>query len=220
MKIIGIDDAGRGPVIGPMVLTGVLLNDVSEEATLKLLGAKDSKLLTKKQRKLLSEKIKKDYVFHSEIAEPKEIDDFPNLNNLEAVKCGIIINSLMQDIDEKVKVVVDCPSVNTEAWGELLFSTIVKKEYVDLSCEHKADLKHPVVSAASIVAKERREDILKELKTALGINFGSGYPSDPKTKDFLVKTFGDSKYDLIIRKSWKTYKNVADKFGQKKLYYL
>jgi len=220
MKKIGIDDAGRGPVIGPMVLSGVLINDEADENTLKLMGAKDSKLLTPGQRRKLANKIRSDYKFHFEVALPREIDDFPNLNNLEAVKCGIIINTLMKDIDEKVKVVVDCPSVNTGAWGEFLMTTIVKKDLVDLSAEHKADATHPVVSAASIISKETREEMLNDLRQELGVDFGSGYPSDPRTKDFLVKSFGEEKYDKIIRKSWSTYKKVAEKFGQKKLFYL
>lgn len=220
MKIIGIDDAGRGPVLGPMVLTGVLIDDKKEEIKIKEWGAKDSKLLTPKQRKILSDKIKETYTYEREIIKPKEIDDFPNLNNLEAIKSGMIINKLMKGIDEKVKVIVDCPSVNTKAWGEYLMNTIIKKDMVELACEHKADFNYPVVSAASIISKETREDELKRLKKELDINFGSGYPADPKTKDFLVATFGEKKYDSLIRKTWSTYKKIADRMGQQKLFYL
>jgi len=220
MKKIGIDDAGRGPVLGPMALCGLMVDEESEEANLKAMGAKDSKLLTRNQRAKLDRKFKEDYKYHVELSSPKEIDDFPNLNNLEAVKCGIIINTLMKDEKEKVKVVVDCPSVNTVAWGEFLMDTIVKKDLVVLLCEHKADINHPSVSAASIIAKETREDELKRLKAELGIDFGSGYPADPKTKDFLVKTFGEKKYDSLIRKTWSTYKKIADRCSQKSLFYL
>ena len=220
MKMIGIDDAGRGPVLGPMVLTGVLIEDGKEELIIKEMGAKDSKLLTPKQRKKISDELKKKYTYQFEIVEPKEIDEFPNLNNLEAIKCGMIINKLMKEINEKVKVVVDCPSVNTKSWGEYLMNTIIKKDLIELACEHKADFNYPVVSAASIISKETREDELKRLKKELDINFGSGYPADPKTKDFLVATFGEKKYDNLIRKSWSTYKNIANKMGQQKLFYL
>ncbi len=220
MKKIGIDDAGRGPVLGPMVLAGLMVDDEKEEVELKARGAKDSKLLTRAQRGKLVKIFREDYKYHVEIAEPKEIDEFPNLNNLEAVKCGLVINNLMKDETEKVKVVVDCPSVNIKAWGDYLMDTIVKKDLVDLHCEHKADFYHPSVSAASIIAKETREERLKELKKELGVNFGSGYPADPRTKDFLVETFGEKKYDSLIRKSWSTYKKIADKCDQKKLFYL
>ena len=220
MKKIGIDDAGRGPVLGPMVLAGLMIDDEKDEGELREMGARDSKLLTRKQRGRLVKKFKEDYRYHVEMAEPKEIDDFPNLNNLEAVKCGIIINNLMKNEKEKVKVVVDCPSVNTEAWSDYLMGTIVKKDLVVLVCEHKADFNHPSVSAASIIAKETREERLKVLKKKLGIDFGSGYPADPRTKEFLVKTFGEKKYDSLIRKSWSTYKKIADRCSQKSLFYL
>jgi ribonuclease HII len=220
MKIIGIDDAGRGPVIGPMILCGVMIDSLNDEEKLNELGVKDSKLLFPKKRAKIAKSIKDSYKYHVEVVSPKEIDDFPNLNNLEAIKCGIIINKFLDKLNEKVKVIVDCPSVNTKAWGEYLFDTIVKKEFVELVCEHKADFNHLIVGGASIVAKETREEELQKLKKELDVDFGSGYPSDPVTKDFLVKYFGEKKYDEIIRKSWSTYKRVAEKFGQKKLFYL
>lgn len=220
MKIIGVDDAGRGPVLGPMVLCGVLIDDEAIEDDLKELGVKDSKLLYPKQRAKIALQIKDTYRYAIEVAEPKEIDDFPNLNNLEAIKCGLVINSLMESIDETVKVIVDCPSVNTKAWGDYLRDTLVKKELVELVVEHKADANHSVVGAASIIAKETREDTLKDLKKKLNINFGSGYPSDPKTKDFLVQTYGDKTYDSLIRKSWSTYKKIGERMGQQSLFYL
>lgn len=219
MKIIGIDDAGRGPILGPMILTGILI-EKSEEEFIKQIGAKDSKLLTSKKRKKISDVLKEKYFYHYELSSPEEIDNFPNLNNLEAVKSGIIINFLMKDIEEKVIVYVDCPSVNTKSWGDLLFSMIIKKEQVELICEHKADFNYPVVSAASIISKEIREDEIKKLKKDFDVDFGSGYPADPKTKNFLVKTFGERKYDSLIRKSWSTYRNLIAKMDQKKLFYL
>ncbi len=219
MKIIGIDDAGRGPVLGPMSLAGLMCEEEDEEV-LKEAGAKDSKLLTKPKRKRLSFEFKENYSYHVETASAKEIDEFPNLNNLEAIKCGIIINTLMENLDEKVKVVVDCPSVNTKAWGDYLLTTILKKDQVELVVEHKADLNWPSVSAASIIAKENREENIRELKKELDIDFGSGYPADPKTKEFLKDNWEKPKYDKLIRKSWSTYKNLAKKKKQEELYFL
>ena len=217
MKMIGVDDSGRGPVLGPMTLAGVLIKGEAEQETLREMGAKDSKLLTPHIRKQIGEQVKFKYKYKIENADPKEIDDFPNLNNLEAVKAGLIINYLMKDIDEKVKVIVDAPSINAKAWGEYLMQTIVKKDQVELFSEHKADLNWPVVSAASIIAKENREENIKKLKKELGVNFGSGYPSDPKTKEFLQENWNDPKFDKLIRKTWSTYKKIADKSKQKGL---
>ena len=220
MKIIGIDDAGRGPVLANMFLAGVMIDDESEQEVLKEMGAKDSKLLTPKQRMAIKEQVQLKYKYYVVDSSPKEIDDFPNLNNLEALKASIIVNHFMKDLDEEVKVIVDAPSINASAWGEYFHNLIIKKDKVKIFSEHKADLKYPVVSAASIIAKENRERNIRKLKKDLDADFGSGYPSDPKTKKFLEENWNDPKFEGLIRKSWSTYKKIADKGKQKELSFL
>ena len=88
LKIIGIDDAGRGPVLGSMILAGVLIPDESHNKIIKELGAKDSKLLIPSTRKKIKEKIISTYLHHLEITNPKEIDDSDNLNYTEAIKAA------------------------------------------------------------------------------------------------------------------------------------
>jgi len=219
-KIIGIDDAGRGPVLGPMSLAGVLIDTEAEQEKIKALGAKDSKLLSPVQRKRIKDAVQLTYKYKIVNADPKEIDDFPNLNNLEALKASMIVNHLIKDIDEKVKVIVDAPSTNAGAWGAHLKELIIKKDQVEIISEHKADMKYPVVSAASIIAKEDREKNIRKLKKELDADFGSGYPADPKTKKFLEKNWNNKKYESIIRKSWSTYKKLAKKNKQQELYFL
>ena len=180
-KLIGIDDAGRGPVIGPMILAGILIEE-KEESIIKEWGAKDSKMLTPKKRGEIKEKISKKFKGHIEISTPKEIDESSNLNYLEAIKTAKIINKLTEDLNEKVNVIIDCPSVNIASWSNDVQKLIEKPEIVNLSCELKADEIHPVVSGASILAKEKREDEIYRLKKEVGKDFGSGYPADPKTK--------------------------------------
>ncbi len=217
MKLLGIDDAGRGPVLGPMILAGVLIKP-KEEKIIQSWGAKDSKLLTPKIRREIKEKIKQQFKYHIEITQPKEIDESSNLNYLEAIKTAKIINELTKNLNEKVKVIVDCPSVNIQAWSDDVQQLIKKPEIVQLSCEHKADFNHPVVSAASIIAKEKREDEIYKLKLQLKKNFGSGYPADPKTKEFIAKNFNNKKYKHIIRFSWKTVKKLIKAKNQEKLF--
>jgi len=219
MKVIGIDDAGRGPVLGPMVLAGVLVEE-EDEKLIGSWGAKDSKLLSPKKRFEIKEKVMGGFSHFVVVSEPKEIDESSNLNYLEAVKTAMVINHLMKDLDEAVRVIVDCPSVNIESWSEDVSKLIEKKDLVALSCEHKADYHHLVVSAASILAKERREEDLFRLRQELGIDFGSGYPADPKTKEFITEHFEDPKYREIIRFSWNTVKRLvkAKKAGQKQLF--
>lgn len=217
MKLIGIDDAGRGPVLGPMILAGVLCED-SDQAKLAEQGAKDSKLLTPPKRKILGDKFKKEYKYHIEISQPEEIDASPNLNDLEAINAAKIINKLSQETKEKIKVIIDCPSVNTEAWGKFVENLIIEKEKIDLHVEHKADFNHPVVSAASIIAKEKREDEMEALRDELKLDFGSGYPADPKTKEFIKKYHEDETYKTLIRHSWATVKKLKKEKNQKSLF--
>lgn len=220
MYLIGIDDAGRGPLIGNMFLAGVLIKK-DDEKELKKLGAKDSKLLPHTERVRLSELIKKESIaFHIESATPEEIDSAvlsgENLNTLEARKMASVINAL-NDKKKKIKVIVDCPSINTRAWREKLISFIDNKDNLEILCEHKADFNYPVVSAASIIAKVAREDHVSSLKQIYR-DMGSGYPSDPITKEFL-RTHGSSlRNSGIFRKSWSTWQDLfpEDKVQKKK----
>lgn len=204
--ILGIDDAGRGPVLGPMVLAGVLIKKKDEDE-IKSWGAKDSKLLTPSKRAEIKEKIESKFKFHLETASPKEIDDSSNLNYLEAIHAAKIINELTKDSKEKIKAIIDCPSTNIESWCNDV-KNLVDNSNVKVICEHKADFNHPIVSAASILAKEKREAEMKTLRKSFQIDFGSGYPADPKTKEFISKNFDNKKYKSIIRFSWKTVKKL------------
>ena len=177
----------------------MLFRSSSEELIIKNMGAKDSKLLTSRQRRELKEKIISQFKYQVEVAEPKDIDESDNLNYLEAIKAAMIINGLTENLDEPVKVVIDCPSVNISSWSSDVQKLIKKPELVSLSCEHKADLHHPVVSAASIIAKEKREDEMKKLRGELKNDFGSGYPADPKTREFIKENFENPKYKKLIR---------------------
>jgi ribonuclease HII len=204
---LGIDDAGRGPVLGPMILAGVLIKP-EEEKLIKQMGAKDSKLLTPAQRKKIKEQLEK-YPHKTELSTPKEIDNHKNLNLLEAEKAAKIINHLTKDLNEKVQVIIDCPSVNTQSWTNDVQKLLTNPKNIQLSCEHKADLHHPIVSAASIIAKEKREDEIYKLKLQLKTDFGSGYPADPKTKDFIKENFNNPKFKDLIRHSWNTVKKLT-----------
>ena len=217
--LLGIDDAGRGPVLGPMILAGVLIES-QEEQIIKDWGAKDSKLLYPTKRKEIKEKIISQFKYHIELSTPKEIDNSSNLNYLEAIKAAKIINKLTKDITEKVKVIIDCPSVNIESWSKDVQKLINNPKNISLSCEHKADFNHPIVSAASIIAKEKREDEMKKLREELKTDFGSGYPADPKTKEFIAENFDNPKYKELIRFSWNTVKKLikAKKSNQQKLF--
>jgi len=218
MLILGIDDAGRGPVIGPMVLAGCLIDEKFEKE-LKNLGVKDSKQLTQKRREFLAEKIKEfSETFEIILSHPEEIDGKNkagiNLNAVEAIKTAEIINKINKGFT-KIKVIIDCPSVSIEKWKDFLKTKIDNLSNLEIHCEHKADVNHVSVSAASILAKCAREMEMARLKEKYGNEIGSGYCSDPLTIKFLEKhnqTYGDKG---IFRKTWSTWKDIAE---QKKLF--
>lgn len=212
VTICGIDDAGRGPVIGPMVMAGIVI-DEKDLPKLKELGVKDSKLLTPKQRELIYNKLIKTVKRYKVIKiPPEEIDKYvlseeTNLNWLEAEKMAEIINTLRPD-----QVIVDCPSNNKKAFADYLENKLTVK--TSLRCEHKADRDFLIVGASSIIAKTIREREVDLLKKRFGSLVGSGYPSDPTTKKFLKENW--NKHPEIFRHSWSTYQEFSEGKKSKK----
>ena len=209
-KILGIDEAGRGPVIGPLIIGGVMVEEGDEK---KFEGVKDSKLLPHKKRIELDKKIKEVSEFMIIEVLPKEIDEAIlggkiNLNWLEAHKQAEIINSLNPDV-----AIIDCPSPNCKAYEAYVRELLVNKK-IKMIVEHKADVNYPVCSAASIIAKVRREDAMDEIKSIYG-DTGPGYPANATTLAFIRDNW--QKHPDIFRKSWATFKNQEKAAGQMKL---
>src|SRR3989344_8165194 len=195
--IYGSDEAGRGPVIGPLVMAAVITEENNIEKLMRI-GVKDSKLLTPEKRNSMFEKIKaavKNYKII--IIQPNEIDEAVestkgmNLNWLEAHKTAELLNNLKPDA-----AYIDCPSVNTKAYTAYLRKLL--KHKVELFVEHKADLNYPVVSAASILAKVTRDIEIEKIQEKIKQDIGSGYPSDPVTQKFIKENY--KKYPDIFRK--------------------
>ena len=206
----GIDEAGRGPIIGPLVLCGVVIHEGEEQALLEL-GVKDSKLLSPKQRERIAEILKKKYSYHLVEVPPAEIDAAvqganTNLNWLEADKAAEVINTLKPE-----HVVLDCPSPNIKAFTNYILERVTNKKTV-LHCAHHADRDFPVVGAASIIAKVTRDARIAELKKKIGVDFGSGYIADPTTAAFLQKYW--NKYSEIFRHSWAPYEKIIQQKKQ------
>jgi ribonuclease HII len=221
MLILGIDDAGRGPLIGPMFLAGVLV-EKDKEKELREIGAVDSKIISHKTRIEVSKKISSIAISsHVEKTDANDIDSSilsgTNLNTLEAKKAANIINVLTKGRKDTILVIVDCPSVNTQAWRKTLMSFVESEADLEVICEHKADANYPSVSAASILAKVAREDSVAELKKKFG-DFGSGYPSDPYTKKFLKEKGAELKDSGLFRKTWATWKAVFPEDSQNTLF--
>jgi len=205
MKTLGIDEAARGPVMGPLIIAGAMIEESNEH---ELGDVKDSKLLSHGKRMQLDKQIKQVADFKIIEVEPEEIDKTldpenksMNLNWLEAEKQAEIINELQPD-----KAIIDCPSTNCEAYKRYLQDLLSNKE-IELIVENKADMNYKTCAAGSILAKVRREERVKELKEKYG-ETGSGYPSDPTTKAFIKQNW--NKHPEIFRKSWSTFKKIAE----------
>ena len=199
MDILGIDEAGRGSVLGPMVIAGVIVPEKMEKV-LERMGVKDSKKLAPHRRTILSRKLKKMFDYEIVVISAREIDEMRadgiNLNEIEKNAMESILLKIKPE-----KAIVDAVDVKAERFQ----NNLCDDTGLNVIAEHKADDKYIEVSAASIIAKAERDDqiaqINKEFIKSGGI--GSGYPSDPKTKDFLTNYTYDEMPDFV-RRSWAT----------------
>jgi len=201
VKVLGIDEAGRGPVIGPLVMVGFMIDEEKEEE-LRKIGAKDSKQLSREKREELAEKLKKMGKIVIKVIHPWQIDA-ENINKLERQAAREIILEAEPDL-----VIIDGFEKNLDK------KLGVKAKVI---AEPKADVNYAVVSAASIIAKVTRDAMIEELKEKYG-DFGSGYPGDEKTVRFveqLVKKH--KKLPEFVRKSWGTTRRIIEEEEQAKL---
>lgn len=211
--ICGVDEAGKGPVIGPLVVAAVAVNNAKDIANL---GIKDSKQLTKSKRKELANLIKEKFNFAVEIIEPRIVDEYRRRNKLNELNREAF-ERLISKLNPNVAY-VDAADVNENRFGSQIKASLTNKKDTDVISMHKADAKIEVVAAASIIAKETRENEIGKLKDKIG-DFGSGYPSDERTIKFLKSFYADNgKWPTGTRESWKTLERIRpvktlDDFG-------
>ncbi len=217
MLIAGVDEAGRGPCLGPMVLAIATIEKKEEDLLLEI-GVKDSKLLAAKERVRQLSLLKGTlYEFKHTAVKAHEIDTLrekekKSLNEIEAMRVGTLLNALKK----KPEIVyVDSPDIIQENFAKRI------RKYISfdttLKTEHKADSNYPIVSAASIIAKVERDRLIEKLAAKHG-EIGSGYSHDAVTikylKDFIAK---NKCLPTFARKSWITSQNMLSAEFQKKL---
>ncbi|KAK9899733.1 ribonuclease H2 subunit A [Cystobasidium minutum MCA 4210] len=226
--ILGIDEAGRGPVLGPQVY-GCVACPATASDDLKALGFADSKALSEAQRgnlmvEILSGKARATGLQYAlRVMHPRDISAgmLQRTNySLNAQSQDVTVQLIRDFLDRNypiTHVYVDPvgPHEVYEAKLKAIFPTL------DFTVIPKADAIFPVVSAASIVAKVTR-DVFMEVWTFneqegqlnFSSEFGSGYPSDPKTVAWLEKHFDPLfGYPSIARQSWGTIRQLLDKKG-------
>jgi ribonuclease HII len=215
--IAGVDEAGRGPMIGPLVVCGILVNPTDMQR-LVALSPKDSKTLSSSRRQQLEPRIRD---ISSKIAVQTvtafEIDTLrrrgTSLNEIEVDAFVEVIQSL-----RPIEVFMDAADVNAERFGDVIAGrTGLESQGTRFVSEHKADAKYPIVSAASIIAKVERDRRIREMHNEYG-DFGSGYPNDPKTIEFVRGLIleGQDMPD-IVRRSWESVTRIRSELEQSDL---
>lgn len=213
--VAGIDESGRGPMIGPMVICGLLF-DEDPDAVLSGLGVRDSKALTPKRR----EELYDDILAQTAASCVREV---PAASIDELRGRGMSLNEVglreFITVTKELKplhLYVDAADVKAERFGRAIGerSRLAHQGMIVVS-EHRGDLTYPVVSAASIIAKVHRDRVIKQLHEEYG-DFGSGYPVDRKTVMF-VEALISKKEPLpsIVRRSWESVKRIEIRLGTK-----
>lgn len=203
-QICGIDEAGRGAVLGPLVVCGFSAAE-NLQAELKLMGVKDSKQLSRGKRDYLAELLTdKDapYTISTVHISAQEIDllrsQGKNLNQIESEAMARVYNNLSKSSET---LIVDS-FANNEARVAAEIKLQLVDETVKVVARTGADKLFPIVSAASVVAKAERDAAMAALSAECGHNLGSGYPNDPHTKKFLKQCGTD--FPVWVRHSWAT----------------
>lgn len=219
--VLGVDEAGRGPVLGPMVYA-ICYCPLSRLGDLEALKVADSKTLSESERDRLFVKMEKDRDFVGwalDVLSPNLISTSMlgrvkyNLNSLSHdTATGLVQYALDQGV-KVAQVFVDTVGL-PETYQERLQQRFPG---IEVTVKAKADALYPVVSAASICAKVARDQAVKswhfvEKLQDLDADYGSGYPNDPKTKAWLRKhvepVFG---FPQFVRFSWRTAQSILEK---------
>ena len=215
MLVGGVDEAGRGPVLGPLVICGAIFPEDAIEK-LEAAGVHDSKQLTRGNREALVPIIKQLAVDHELVVlEARDINvamaKKTSLNDIEVEGFARAVNALVARNGPAMKVWMDAADVNPVRFKDKVGRLLVKD--VPLEAMHKADETVIAVGAASIIAKCARDAAIESLQEKHG-DLGSGYPSDPKTRGFLkAYRLQHGKFPPFARKRWETLRELEKELG-------
>ena len=198
--ICGIDEAGRGPVMGPLVVAAVFAED---DGIFKDMKVKDSKRLSPAMRERMYGEITAAAYYNVVTLSAEEIDIMRQNLSLNDIELRMFADAVSEE--NVSRVYADCPDVSVSSFSSSL-SAILGTE---VTAEHKADDTYPIVSAASIVAKVTRDRMIEEISKEFGTGIGSGYPSDPVTVEFIAKWIKDKgNPPPHTRRSWETVRKM------------
>ncbi|MDE1854949.1 MAG: ribonuclease HII [Candidatus Micrarchaeota archaeon] len=225
MIIGGGDEAGRGAVIGPLIVSVICVSK-GKERRLSDIGVRDSKLLTRRKRDFLFDEIKdiceevKYYAITNEEIN-SAMRSGVSINQLEAMRFAQLVDELQSNMK---RMYVDSPDVRAERFGMRIGLSSKKpmqvlgikgngkqKGSIRVISEHKADARYPVVSAASIIAKVIRDREMERIERESGVEIGSGYPSDRYTVEAIKTNLASKRLNPYIREYWKTLERIKQR---------
>ena len=209
MHLLGVDEAGKGPVVGSMFVAGLVI-DEEKLFDLAAMGVRDSKQLSPAKREILAKRILNIAGDHYILeVPPRVIDELRQAMTMNdiMVRC---FSQVLQHLSAD-KAILDACDINAQRFADRV--RVTSGATMEIVAEHKADENHKVVSAASILAKVRRDESVRELEKSMGCRIGSGYPGDPETVEFLEKWVRD-KGDLppCARRTWATAQRIKDTY--------
>jgi len=217
--LIGIDEAGRGPLLGPMVLALVAIEEPDTEK-LAALGVRDSKELSRESREKLQKAILGIGKYIMLLVIPPSIIDEYNLNNLEYESIAYMLeraHKILRYYEESEwNIFIDAVGPTSKLRSYLL-SRLPWLRSARLVVEPKADSKYIAVSAASILAKVVRDAEIEKLRKLYGVK-GSGYPTDPATLSWIREEYRRNPQNPppFIRRTWSTLKHLAPAWYREK----
>ena len=212
---IGVDEAGRGPVIGPLVVCALCVPEV-DQSVLHELGAKDSKELSPERRRHISESIyslaeTKGWGIGIVSCDPERIDANSLSSDLNRLEVELFAEAIEVAAEDSAggTVMADACDVDEKRFTTRLTSRLgsLWSEWEVVS-EHGMDSRDVVAGAASVLAKVERDASIAALEGRLGIRIGSGYPSDPLTRQAVRELVSGELPNGCLRWSWSTVSDI------------
>ena len=213
--IIGVDEAGRGPAVGPLVVSSICIP--SEDLLhLKSIGSNDSKAMNSKKRKevetsILEESKKRDWRICRIPINAKSIDEERAIKSLNSIEIERFVQAILEvsDYDSKGWVHVDLLGSNPSNFSKMMRNKISGlRPGLQVKSEIGMDGICASTGAASILAKVMRDSIISEISEEVGFNVGSGYPSDSKTIDAIRILTSGSEPNTNLRWTWSTVSRI------------
>jgi ribonuclease HII len=221
---VGVDEAGRGPVVGPLVVAALAVPIEGGEDRLREMGVRDSKKLAAARRDRIARILDDDYV-HQVIEVPStDIDALRTTTSLNVIEARLFASAVLAVVERlgegaRVTAYLDAADTSETTFERYFRGSLsgspAAASVIGVVSRHEADDAFPVVSGASVLAKARREEAVARIREELGEDIGSGYPSDSRTIAFLEKWIIEKGVlPPHTRASWKTAQRLLDRHGE------